>query len=137
MATYAEPPIRIDGRRIAGLIAQTGSFATTWAFIAALKMPPLIGFGVALAVEIILYYGKKLAFERGADSIGWVAVVLDTLLNAGGLWPITKQFSATPTWIMLAESLGLEVQMSALAALILALVLGFILSALPHRLLSN
>jgi len=135
MATYAEQPIRMDGRRIAGLIAQAGSFATTWAFIAALDMPPLIGFGVALGIEIVLYYGKKLAFEQGADSIGWVAVALDTLLNAGGLWPITKRFSATPTWIMLAEALGLQAQMSSVAALIIALVLGFILSALPHRLL--
>lgn len=137
MSAIAEAPTRMDGRQIAGLIALAGSFATTWAFIAALDMPPLIGFGVALAVEVVLYYGKKLAFERGADSIGWVAVALDTLLNAGGLWPITKRFSATPTWIMLAESLGLEPQMSMLAALIIALVLGFILSALPHRLLKR
>lgn len=137
MTTYADAPMRMDGRRVAGMIAQAGSFATTWAFIAALAMPPLIGFGIALGIEIVLYYGKKLAFEQGADSIGWVAVALDTLLNAGGLWPITKRFSATPTWIMLAEALGLEQQMSSIAALIIALVLGFILSALPHRLLKK
>ena len=137
MTTRADAPIRMDGRRIAGLIAQAGSFATTWAFIAALNMPPLIGFGISLGVEIVLYYGKKLAFENGAESIGWVAVGLDTLLNAGGLWPVAKGLSATPVWVMLAESLGLEKQMSALAALIIALALGFVLSALPHRLLKK
>lgn len=137
MAAATNSPTTLTGRKIAGLVAQLGSFATTWACINAIGLPSLPGFGIAVVVEVVLFYAKKMAFENGRESVGWCAVLLDTLLNAGGIWPFSKNLSATPTWVMLAEALSLKGQMGPIAALIIALVLGFILSILPHRLLDE
>lgn len=137
MATTSNTPQHISGRRIAGWVVQLGSFATTYACIAALKMPELQTFGLAVAIEGALYYAKKLAFLDGRDSVGWAAVLLDTLLNAGGIWPFAKLLNGTPTWIMIVEALGLNADLGPIAAFIISLALGFILSVLPHRLLTE
>lgn len=136
-ANAAAPAVHISGRKIAGWLAQAGSFATTWAFIAALDMPGLLGFGIAVVVEVVLFFSKRLAFRDHRDSVAWGAVVIDMFLNAGGIWPYVGKLNHTPTWVMLSQALGLDASLGPIASLIISLVLGFILSVLPHRLLDE
>ena len=125
-------PVPINGNKIAAALAQLGSFATTWLFIRALGYVGADGFAIAVVIEFILTAGKFSLLHGRGDVLGGVSVLFDTLLNAGGLWPIVQKFGATPSAVMLSEALGLATEMRALPALFFALVFGFLLSALPH-----
>lgn len=133
----ARDPMRINPHKIAAFLAQLGSFATTYGCIIALGGKGYTGFWIAVAVEFLLATAKSLVFDSkksSADALGWIAIAVDTFLNAGGIWPMVKVLDNAPTWIMLKESMGLEGDLGRLPALIVALVLGYLLSVAPHRL---
>ncbi len=129
-------PMQINPHKIAAVLAQIGSFATTYGCLLALGMHGMAGFLLAIGVEFFLAAGKSLVFDHrrsGADAFGWIAIIADTLLNAGGIWPGVQTLDKAPTWIMLKEGIGLDGDLSRLPALIVALVLGYLLSVAPHR----
>jgi hypothetical protein len=129
---------RVNLYRVGAVLAQLGSFATTYAFISAAVrgFEPIVLFLIAAGAELLLVLAKGVLFNtnRKDDMVGWVAVVFDTLLNAGGLWPLARNIATTPTAIMLAEALGLKAEIGNIPALILAIVFGYLLAVLPHRL---
>lgn len=129
-------PMQINPHKIAAVVAQIGSFATTYGCVLALGGKGYTGFWIAVVVEFLLAVSKSLVYgsRKGADALGWIAIVADTLLNAGGIWPMVKVLDNAPTWIMLKESMGLEGKIGSLPALIVALILGYLLSVAPHRL---
>jgi hypothetical protein len=63
-----------------------------------------------------------------------MAIVADTFLNAGGIWPSIQLLDKAPSWIMLKEGMGLIGDIGKLPALIVALALGYLLAVAPHRL---
>jgi hypothetical protein len=129
--------MQINPHKIAATLAQLGSFATTYGCILALGGSGKFGFFVAVGIEFLLAAAKSLVFDgkkSSADAFGWIAIVVDTLLNAGGIWPGVLTLDKAPSWIMLKDSLGLDGDLSKLPALIVALVLGYLLSVAPHRL---
>jgi hypothetical protein len=133
--THKEP-MQMNPHKIAAALAQLGSFATTYGCILALGGKGYFGFFVAVGIEFFLAAGKSLVFDgkkSGADAFGWIAIFLDTLLNAGGIWPGVQTLDKAPTWIMLKQGMGLNGDLSSLPALIVALVLGYLLSVAPHR----
>jgi hypothetical protein len=86
-------------------------------------------------MEFFLAAGKSLVFD-GKKSAPMLWLDLDHrryLLNAGGIWPGVQTLDKAPTWIMLKEGMGLNGELSRLPALIVALVLGYLLSVAPHR----
>lgn len=128
-------PVRINLYRIGAVVAQILSFLTTYAFIAAVLQGAtgLTVFLVGLGVELLLSLAKSAMFKASArdGAVGWAAIAFDSLLNAGGLWPISKNIGSTPTAKMIAEWLGLTTDVSGTAAVVIALALGFLLSILP------
>lgn len=132
----AQGAIAINGHKIAAVIAQVGSFATTYLFIRALGLNGIPGFFIAVAAEFLLLAMKTLVFssKHSADALGWAAVIFDTLLNAGGLWPYVQHLDKTPSWGMLVEGLGMAGELRKIPALVIALGIGYILSIAPHRL---
>ncbi|HJZ48688.1 MAG TPA: hypothetical protein VKE41_16035 [Roseiflexaceae bacterium] len=124
--------IVIRGNKIAAALAQAGSFATTWLFVRALGYTDVDGFLIAAVVEFILTAGKFPLLHSRGDLLGLIALILDTGLNAGGLWPSVQKFDQTPTAQMLSQALHLSPQMHSVPALFFALLFGFLLSALPH-----
>lgn len=133
--THREP-MQMNPHKIAAVLAQLGSFATTYGCILALGGKGYLGFFLAVGIEFFLAAGKSLVFDgkkSGADFFGWVSIIVDTFLNAGGIWPMVQTLDKAPTWIMLKEGMGLNGELSSLPALIVALVLGYLLSVAPHR----
>lgn len=128
--------VTINGYKVAAVLAQAGSFATTWSFIYALGITGLTGFAVAAAAEFLLAAAKSFVFsgKHKADGLGWLAIAIDTFLNAAGIWPYVQNLDKTPVWSMLVQSLGLTGELRKIPALILALALGYVLSVAPHRL---
>lgn len=122
-------------RKLAAIAAQLASLYTTWLFITSLGGSDLLGIGLAILVEWLLFEGKRavLGGERGA-AMGWLCIGVDALLNAGGLWKVVLQLDSTESYKMLAQSLGLGGEMRLLPALLIALGLGVWLSLAPHDL---
>lgn len=123
--------ITINGRKIAAALTQVGSFVTTYLFVLALGIDGVPGFLAALAVEFVLMAAKHNTLLARADGIGVVAIVIDTFLNAGGLYPFMQRLDKTPTWGMLVTSLKLQGEVRAVPAMVFAVVIGFLLSAAP------
>lgn len=133
----AREPMQINPHKIAAALAQLGSFATTYGCVLALGGKGQLGFWLAVGIEALLAAGKSLVFDgkkSGTDAFGWIAILLDTLLNAGGIWPMVQVLDKAPAWIMLKDSMGMTGDMGKLPALVVALVLGYLLSIAPHRL---
>lgn len=131
---------RMTGRKMAGYIAAGFSFVATLWFCQALSGGD--GFGTwlfAAGLEFILFKAKGLIFNesRSDDGFGWVAVAIDTVLNAGGMWAYVLKIDDTPSYKMIAVTFDMQPQMAAVWALVLAVVLGFLLSWGPHRLLRD
>lgn len=132
----ARESTQINPHKIVAALAQIGSFATTYGCILAMGGKGYTGFFIALGLELFLAAGKSLVFDgkkSSADAFGWVAIFIDTALNAGGIWPGVLTLDKAPAWIMLKDSMGLAGDLSKLPALIVALVLGYLLSVAPHR----
>lgn len=133
----AREPMEVNPRKIAAGLAQIGSFATTYGCVMAMGGKGYLGFFLALAIEVILMAAKSLVFDgkrSSSDAFGWIAILIDTFLNAGGIWPMVQVLDNAPSWIMLKESMNLEGDIGKLPALIVALALGYLLSVAPHRL---
>lgn len=128
-------PARINIYRIGAVVAQALSYATTYAFVAAVMTgaTTLTIFLVSAGAELILSLAKSALFKvRQRDgAVGVSAFFFDGLLNAGGLWPYTKNIGSTPTATMIAEWLGISNGVNATAAIVIALGLGALLSVLP------
>ncbi len=126
--------------KIGAGLAQAGSLLTTYAFFHAVMSGAdlKVVIAVSACVEFILFLGKKLLFNvrqrQGSKQIAIPSILLDTLLNAGGLWPYAKNLATTPTAIMLSEALALRGTIGAMPALILSLVAGYLLAVAPHTL---
>jgi hypothetical protein len=128
-------PARFNMYRIGAVVAQILSYGATYAFVAAVmkSATPLMIFLVSAGAELVLSLAKSAMFKaRERDgAVGVTAFAFDALLNAGGLWPYTKNIGETPTAKMLAEWLGLQASVNDTAAVVIALGLGALLSVLP------
>lgn len=95
-------PQTINIYRIGAALAQAGSLLTTYAFFRAVMAGsdlPLV-IVISACVEFVLFLGKKLLFSarqrQNGKQIAIPSIALDTLLNAGGLWPYVKNIAASP-----------------------------------------
>lgn len=73
-------------------------------------------------------------FIRGMRSeVSVFAIVVDTLLNAAGLWTFITGIDQSTLWLMLSEVFGVGGNMSAWAAGVIAMVLGYMLAIAPEK----
>ena len=119
---------------IGAVVAQLGSFATTYAFFIAVMDGAHWGaiLGIALAVEFLLTLGKSLVQRGGA--VGAASIAFDTLLNAGGIWPSMRRISESPPALMIVDAFQLQPTFGLIPAFVLSLLIGYLLAVLPHRL---
>ena len=114
------------------ILAQLGSFATTYVFFLAV-MDGAAWYailGIALAVEFLLTLGKGLI----GSAVGPAAIIFDSLLNAGGIWPSSRHIAESPPAQMIIEAFQLKPSFGLVPAFVLSLLIGYLLAVLPHRL---
>lgn len=127
---------KATGRQIAAFIAQVGSYLTTYLFFAAFIDDMIVRLIVSITVEAVFYYLKEMLLSNG-EMLGVVALLFDTLFNAGGLYFSIKGMDKTPTFKMLSEVFtesGQPATLDKLTVFLIALGIGFILSLAPHSL---
>lgn len=130
---------RMNGRKVAGWIAAVFSYITTLWCVQALGGEGFMAYGIAFGLELFLFMAKGLVFNsrRQDDALGWIAIAVDTLLNAGGMWNYILRVDETPAYKMIAVAFDMQPQIAKVWALVLSLVLGYLLSYGPHRLLRD
>lgn len=119
---------------IGAILAQLGSFATTYVFFIAV-MDGAAWYailGIALAVEFLLTLGKGLVSRGGA--VGPASIIFDMFLNAGGIWPSSRHIAESPPAQMIVEAFHLQPSFGLVPAFVLSLLIGYLLAVLPHRL---
>jgi hypothetical protein len=130
----------IQIRRLAALSVQVMSWAATLAAAVHLIQPATtlmwaVAVGVGTMIEVILYGMKELLWdeERG-DSMGYIGILLDWIVNAGGVVPYATRLLSWGPFAAIIGLLGIEntTANQTIGGLILSLIFGFILSIAPH-----
>lgn len=113
---------------VAALLLQIGSFATTWLFVHALSPNKnlVATFFLALASEYCLTLIK-----RGGGFWGAFAIVIDSVINGGGLYSLVANLDQTAVWEMFEQGAGATTVMGQGPAMWVAMGIGAILSASP------
>lgn len=95
---------------------------------------------ISLILEFfVLHKMKKLLFDSstGNDALGWAGFAIDSVINAGGLFPKTGRVAAWPPLATLVKAFGADISKNnanLIAAFIIAMIFGIILSVVPIRL---
>lgn len=71
---------------------------------------------------------------RRANWLNWGALVTDAAINASGALVIVSRIPDTPVWALLEGAVGKEIVMGTMAYIIIALVVGVALAAMPEGL---
>lgn len=130
--------------KIGALITAVISWLTTyWCVQWIMEPTPETGYtlaiGVSIVVEIVLTLMKRCLFnaDRSDDGIGWAGLIVDAIINAGGILPRAGRLLTFPPIAAILTVAGIDAsnpQVNAIGAFIVAVAAGALLSVLPHRL---
>lgn len=130
--------------KIGAAIAAGISWITTyWCVLWIMEPKPEDGYalaiGVSIAVEIILTLMKRCLFnkDKSDDGIGWAGLIVDAVINAGGILPRAGRLLTFPPIAAILTVAGINTvdpKVNSIGAFILAIIAGALLSVLPHRL---
>lgn len=138
-----EKGIQFNPGKIGALITAAISWLTTYWCVVWIIQPeagsytiPII---VSIIAEIILTLMKRCLFntDRSDDGIGWAGIIVDTIINAGGILPRAGRLLTFPPIAAILAVVGINASNTSvqnIGGFILALIGGALLSVLPHRL---
>lgn len=139
-----EQGVRFSPGKVGALITAVISWITTyWCVLWIMEPKPETGYTMAIVVsivvEIVLTLMKRCLFnaDRSDDGIGWAGLIVDTVINAGGILPRAGKLLTFPPIAAILTVVGVDAthpQVNNIGAFIVAIAVGALLSVLPHRL---
>lgn len=142
--TTRGPGMKFSPGKVGAVITQAISWLTTYWCVLWIMQPqegasltaPII---VSIVAEIVLTLMKRCLFntDRSDDGIGWAGLVVDAIINAGGILPRAGRLLTFPPIAAMLGVVGIDAAEKAInnaGAFIIALAAGALLSVLPHRL---
>jgi hypothetical protein len=130
--------------KVGALIAAVISWVTTYWCVLWIMQPGAgesmtIPLAVSIVAELILTLMKRCLFnaDRSDDGIGWAGLVVDAIINAGGILPRAGRLLTFPPVATILSVFGVsaaDATVNNVGAFIIAIVAGALLSVLPHRL---
>ena len=87
----------------------------------------------AFGLQLILTIVESEFWQGQRGQVSAAAVIVDTLINAAGLYPFIGGLGATNVWQMISEATGAAPDVGTAAAVGISLFLGYILAATPER----
>ena len=135
-ATRSQRMPPLNGNKIAAIVVWIIGVGSTWLGIKVfLDNPPwYVPFIAALIAQFVLTWGEKAIWRGRASIAGIAALVIDIGLNAGGIYPYALRLGETPTAQMIVSVFGGGRQNAPRSDMIAAVILGFIIAALPEEL---
>lgn len=107
---------------------------TTWQLVAAVT-PGAVWFfqvGAGIVLQVIFTTLERPVLRGRPNKVSSTVLIVDTLVNAGGIFPFALRMSATPTAQMISTTFNLSPQMTPPAAFAVSLLFGFLLAAAPE-----
>ena len=107
---------------------------TTWQLLAALTPGADWRYQVfgGVALQAVFTALEKPTLRGRPNKVSAIILLIDTLINAGGIYPYALRASATPTAQMMSTAFSLSAQVSPIAAFALSALFGFLLAAAPE-----
>ena len=107
---------------------------TTWQLVAAVtpEMHPYYQIAIGIGLQAIFTALERPVLHGRPNRVSTLVLAIDTLINAGGIFPFALRMSGTPTAAMLSQTFSLSPQMSPVAAFGVSLLVGFLLAAAPE-----
>lgn len=107
---------------------------TTWQLLIAVTPGADWRYQIAAGVGLqAIFTAMERPILRGQPNrISMMVLLIDTLINAGGLYPYAARIGATPTAAMVSSAFNMPAQVSPVAAFVLAILIGFLLAAAPE-----
>jgi hypothetical protein len=130
--------------KVGAIITACISWLTTyWCVLWVMEPTPESGYTMAIAVaivaELVLTLMKRCLFnaDRSDDTIGWAGLIVDAVINAGGILPRAGKLLTFPPIAAILTVVGVNAadpRVNSIGAFVLAIAAGALLSVLPHRL---
>lgn len=130
--------------KIGALITAVISWLTTYWCVLWIMQPapdasktmPIV---ISIIAEIVLTLMKRCLFnsDRSDDGIGWAGLIVDAIINAGGILPRAGRLLTFPPIAAMLTVVGIDAArptVNNVGAFVIALTAGALLSVLPHRL---
>lgn len=123
------------GNRVAAAIAWLVGLTATYLGLSALltNAPVWLPIVAALVAQGMLTWAERAIWHGRPSLVGGMALILDTLLNAGGVFPYALLLGNTPPVQMFAAVLNTPSQIGPVGAMIVSIVLGFAIAAAPEE----
>ena len=123
------------GNRIAAGVAWLVGLTATYLGLAALltNAPWWLPLVAALVTQAMLTWAERAIWRGRPSLVGALALLMDTLLNAGGVFPYALLLGNTPPVQMFATVMGVPSQIGPVGAMIVSMVLGFAIAAAPEE----
>lgn len=134
---------RANPGKIGAIVAQFVSWLTTYWCVVWIMEPQPGNYALAIAVsigaEVLLILMKSCLFndDRSNDAIGWVGMVVDTVINAGGILPRAGRLLTFPPVAAILAIFGINAAdptFNNVGSFIVSVIAGALLAVLPHRL---
>lgn len=134
----------ISAGKIGAVITSIISWITTywcvlWIMQPAADTSRAVPIAVSVVAEVVLVLMKRCLFnaDRSDDGIGWAGIVIDAIVNAGGILPSAGRLLTFPPIAAILTAVGIDAankDVNTIGAFLVAVVAGALLSVLPHRL---
>lgn len=120
--------------RVAGIVVWLIGATTTWIFLQSVNPGWGLNWAAALLAQVILTAMQSPAWRGQFDILGVTALIVDALLNAGGVYAFVQRIDETATWYALSTGFGLSGELSNAVAIIISMILGVLLAGTPEYL---
>jgi hypothetical protein len=121
--------------KIAAVLVWFGAVYTTYLALASLQAgtPWFITLGMAAATQFVLTVAERPILNGRPSWFTGGVLLIDALVNAGGIFPLLRNVGSTPTAQMAAAG-GVAPDVGNIPAILLSLVFGLIIAAAPEAL---
>lgn len=132
--TSAQPQARFSVYKlIAAALWLVGAWTTYLLIARMVGGQPWIASAIeSLMVQSFLTVLESPVWRGRAGPVNVVAVAIDTLANAGGIFPFAENVGATPPAQMFIQAFHLDPNISPFVAIAFALLVGYLIAAGPE-----
>lgn len=126
---------KLGSNHIASIVVWCGAVYTTYLAVERLRPVAdwLLLLGIAAALQFCMTAAERPVMLRKPDLFAIGVFLIDTLVNAGGVFPLLVNIGQTPTASMLAAG-GVAPDVSVYPAIVASLVVGAIIAIAPEAL---
>lgn len=132
--SHPRPQQGVGFNKLIAVLLWALACVTTYQLIRSIR-PDITGWvliAVAVGAQVVFTWMERPVLIGKPNRISAIVILFDTLINAGGVYPMALRAPETPPAQMIIHAFNLAPTMSPVGGALLALVFGFLLAASPE-----